>query len=163
MCSPLHVFTCGFNTTVLHHITIVKCVSGCPKIILDAGLVADVKLLYSGLQAHLTWTLSIYFLWAYMKMKVCGTTVGTGEELWRPIQQFSSEIKNTPRIFERLRVSFNAELSFVSANMDRILRNSYKKIKLKKLLVALLFLFFLCTTRWTQEVFKVWPWTLKLE
>jgi hypothetical protein len=36
------VFTVDFNTTVLHHIAVVKCVSGCPKIIRDSGLVAEV-------------------------------------------------------------------------------------------------------------------------
>jgi hypothetical protein len=39
MCPSMRVFACGFNTRVLHRITVVKCVGGCPKIILDAGMV----------------------------------------------------------------------------------------------------------------------------
>jgi hypothetical protein len=48
----------------------------------------------------------IFFLWKYFKIKVCVSTVGTREELWCQIHQFPSEIKNTPRIFKCLRVSF---------------------------------------------------------
>jgi hypothetical protein len=42
------MFTCGFNTTVLHHITAVKYISRRLRI------VADVKLQCPGLHAHLT-------------------------------------------------------------------------------------------------------------
>jgi hypothetical protein len=41
MCSSKHVFTCDLNTTVLHHIAVVKCINGCKKLILNAGSVAD--------------------------------------------------------------------------------------------------------------------------
>jgi hypothetical protein len=34
----VRVFARGFGSTVLHHITAAKCVSGCPKIILVAGV-----------------------------------------------------------------------------------------------------------------------------
>jgi hypothetical protein len=50
-----------FNPTVLHHITILKCVNGCPKIIVDAALDADLKLQFPGLHAHLTLMLAIVF------------------------------------------------------------------------------------------------------
>jgi hypothetical protein len=59
MCPLILVFVCSFNMTVLHHITVVKYVNCCLKIILDAGLVTDVKLQFPGLHAHLTWILSI--------------------------------------------------------------------------------------------------------
>jgi hypothetical protein len=36
------------------HYTVVKCVNGCLKIILHVGQVADVKLEFLGLHAHLT-------------------------------------------------------------------------------------------------------------
>jgi hypothetical protein len=45
----------AFNTTVLHHITVVKYISGCPKIILGFELIPDVKLQFPSLHAHLTW------------------------------------------------------------------------------------------------------------
>jgi hypothetical protein len=45
---------CGFNTTVLDCIANMKCVSGWPKIILDARMVAVVELQFLGLHAHLT-------------------------------------------------------------------------------------------------------------
>jgi hypothetical protein len=48
------VFTCGFNTTLFRCITVLKCVNDCSKIILGARLVADVKLQFPGLHAHLT-------------------------------------------------------------------------------------------------------------
>jgi hypothetical protein len=54
MCPSTCVFTCGFNTTTLHHVTIVERVSGCPEIVLDAGMVVGVKLKFSELHAHLT-------------------------------------------------------------------------------------------------------------
>jgi hypothetical protein len=57
--SILHFATCGFITTLIHHLSVVKCVSGCPIIILDSGLVAEVELQFPGLHAHLTWVLLI--------------------------------------------------------------------------------------------------------
>jgi hypothetical protein len=45
---------------VLHHIAVVKCVSGCPKIVMDTGLVVDMKLQFPGLHALLTLNLSIF-------------------------------------------------------------------------------------------------------
>jgi hypothetical protein len=40
--------TCGFRTALLHHVTVLKCANGCPKIILDA------KPQFPGLYAYLT-------------------------------------------------------------------------------------------------------------
>jgi hypothetical protein len=54
MCPSVCIFTSGFNTMVLHHIAVMKRVSGCPEIILDARLVMDRKLKFSGLHAYLT-------------------------------------------------------------------------------------------------------------
>jgi hypothetical protein len=102
------VFTRGFNTTLLRHIAITKCVNGCPKIIPDAGLVADVKLKFRHLYAHLTWIFSIFSpLWGYLKTKILVRPVDNTEETWRRIQEFVSEIKLTPGIFQRLRVYFS--------------------------------------------------------
>jgi hypothetical protein len=53
MCPSIRALHYGFNTAV-PHITVVKCAKGCPKVILDAGLVADMKLQFPGLHAHLT-------------------------------------------------------------------------------------------------------------
>lgn len=39
---------------VLHHITVVKFISDCSKIIVDAGLVMEVMLWFLGLHIHLT-------------------------------------------------------------------------------------------------------------
>jgi hypothetical protein len=50
----LSVFTSGFNTTLLQHTAVAKCVNGRPKIIPDVGLVAEVKLHFPGLHDHLT-------------------------------------------------------------------------------------------------------------
>jgi hypothetical protein len=47
-----------------------------------------------------------FFCGGYFKTKTYATTVSTREELWRQIQQFSSELKNRPGIFERLRLFF---------------------------------------------------------
>jgi hypothetical protein len=44
VCPVIRIFICAFNTTLLHYITFVKYLNGCSKIILDAGLVTDVKL-----------------------------------------------------------------------------------------------------------------------
>jgi hypothetical protein len=78
----IRVSSYGFNSTVLQHITIVN---GCPKVILDGGLVADVKLQIPGLHAHLTWILSNNF---------CGnSTDDTSEEMWYWINKFANEIR----------------------------------------------------------------------
>jgi hypothetical protein len=54
MCPSTFIYTCGFNMVVLHHIIVAKCVDGGSKIILDTGLVVDMKLQFPGLHAHLT-------------------------------------------------------------------------------------------------------------
>jgi hypothetical protein len=52
MCPSTSAFTCGFNSRTLQHITIAERVSGCPEIVLDAELVAEVKLQFSELHAQ---------------------------------------------------------------------------------------------------------------
>jgi hypothetical protein len=106
--TSIRVSTYGFNTKVLHHITVVKCVSWCPKIILDAGLVVNVMLEFPGQHAHLTSIFSSYFfLWGYLKTEVYASTVYTRLVLWRRIQHFASEIKNIhPESSKDLRVAF---------------------------------------------------------
>jgi hypothetical protein len=74
MCPSIHVFTCGFKMASLHHVTALKVISFCPKIILDAGLFMEVELRVLGLHTHLTRFLLI-FLWRYLKTKVCATTL----------------------------------------------------------------------------------------
>jgi hypothetical protein len=106
MCPSILVFTSSLNTAVLHRIKIVKWVNACPKIILDAGSVADAKRQSSGLLSHLTWISSPFL--SYLKTKVYASTVAIIETLWRRTQQFENEVNNTPRIFERLRVSFSS-------------------------------------------------------
>jgi hypothetical protein len=71
ICPSMRVFTCSFNTAVIHHIRIVKYVSGCPKVILDVGLVADVKFHFPGLHAHLTLILSIFFVGTFESQGIC--------------------------------------------------------------------------------------------
>jgi hypothetical protein len=61
------VFTCGFNTTVLHHITTMKCVNGCPKII----PVVDVKFKFPGLHVHLTLIISIFSVGIFENQGPC--------------------------------------------------------------------------------------------
>jgi hypothetical protein len=53
MHTSIRVFTYGFSPTAIHHVTVENCLNGCPKIILDAGLVAVVTLQFPGLHAHL--------------------------------------------------------------------------------------------------------------
>jgi hypothetical protein len=53
MCPSIHVYTCGFDMTLLLHVTVVKCVSGWPEIILGVELVTDMKLQHLGLHAHM--------------------------------------------------------------------------------------------------------------
>jgi hypothetical protein len=45
---------------VLHHNTVMKCVSGCLKIIRGAELVVDMKLQFPSLHSNLTWILSVF-------------------------------------------------------------------------------------------------------
>jgi hypothetical protein len=71
------------------------------------------KLQFRGLHAHLAWNLLEFMLWGCMKIKLFASTVYNREELWRLIQKFESEIRNTSGIFECFRISFSliAELS----------------------------------------------------
>jgi hypothetical protein len=66
--------------------------------------------------------------------------------MWRRIQQFASEVKKTPQSSNAGEFLFHAELSFVSLNIDSISRTSFKKVNLKRSLIAFLFVFFLHTT-----------------
>jgi hypothetical protein len=54
MCPSVRVFTCGFSTAVPQHIAVVRCISGCTKVILEAGLASDLRLQFPVLHAHLT-------------------------------------------------------------------------------------------------------------
>jgi hypothetical protein len=74
-------FIYGFSMMVLHHVTVVKCVNSCTKIILDAGLVVDMKLQFPA--RKLTQLIPLDFcLWGYLRAKYCVSTVDTREELW---------------------------------------------------------------------------------
>jgi hypothetical protein len=92
----MDVFTCRFKTLGLDPVAVAKGENGCPKIILDAGLVADSNFRFPGLHGHLTWILPI-----------CGRIVNTSGELCHRIQQFASERQNRRWIFEPFRVSFS--------------------------------------------------------
>jgi hypothetical protein len=164
MHQSIRLFTCGFNTTVLHHITAMKCVSG-PKTILDAGVVALVKLQFCGLHAHLTSIGLIsyfyFFVWGYLKTIVYASTVDTREEPWSHIQQLVIEKKNTSGIFERLRTYFHADLSYVSVHMEAVSSTSREKVKAKSLLISSSFVCFLHTHNPLN--FGMRPWKMKLE
>jgi hypothetical protein len=66
---------------VFYHITGVKCVKGCLKITLEAGVVVDVMLQFPGLYTCLTSIVSIVFMWTYLKTKVYASTTDPREEL----------------------------------------------------------------------------------
>jgi hypothetical protein len=68
---------CSFNAIVFHHVMVMKCNSGCLKIILDSGVVVR-KLQFLAVLAHLTWILSAGIL----KTKFYASTVDTKAELW---------------------------------------------------------------------------------
>jgi hypothetical protein len=94
MCIETRVLTFSFSTTVLQHITAMKCVNGCPKIIVDAGLVADVKF------SFLTYTLTLLesshsFLWGYLKSKACASTVDSEANCGADFNSSQVEAKNT--------------------------------------------------------------------
>lgn len=78
----MHLRT-SLNVTVLLHGTLVVC--ECPEIILDVALVADVKIQFPGLHAHLTSVVSS-FLSRYKGTTVYANTIDTTEELWLRIQ-----------------------------------------------------------------------------
>jgi hypothetical protein len=132
------VIACGFNTIVLHHIMVMKCVNSCPKIALNAGLIDDMKLQFPGLHIH--WLESSqFFLWEYFTTKVSDSTVDS-RELCHWIEQIASGVKNTPGIFE-CQFLFHAELGCVSVKMLTILSNSCMRVKIKTLLIALFICF----------------------
>jgi hypothetical protein len=51
-----------------------------------------------------------FFLWGYLKTTICASAFDTREELWPRIRQFGTEIKNTPEIFQRVRVYFSSRV-----------------------------------------------------
>jgi hypothetical protein len=128
MCLSDPVFACGFNPTVLRRITIVKCISGSRA----------ARNLWWTLHWTRTWSSSFLactitwlecsrfcFLWGIWEAR--STSVWPILHL---IQQFASEIKNTPGIFESLWVYFRPELSSVPVNMEAISSTSSKQIKI---------------------------------
>jgi hypothetical protein len=147
MCPSVLVFKCGFNSTVLHHVTAVKCVNGCPKIILRFNWSRRWSSCF--LACELTWLSPLVFpVGIFDNQGLYASTVDNREELWRRIQQFASEIKNTPGIFERLRVYFFTQSWAVCPfNMKAVSSISCKKVKIKRLLIALLFISLLYATR----------------
>lgn len=106
MCPSIYIFAYAFDMKVLHHITVMKCVSVCPKIILGAGLVVDVKLYLPGLHAHLIWTLLIFPVGIFENRSPYHYS-HSREELCYWIQQVLSEIKTTSSIFGCLQLSFS--------------------------------------------------------
>jgi hypothetical protein len=66
-------------------------------------------------------------------------TVCTREELWRWIQQFTNEMKNTSWIFERLRLLFHT-FELCVREMEATLSISCKEAKMKTLLISLFFI-----------------------
>lgn len=65
---------------VFYHVTGVKCVKGCLKIILEAGLLVEVKLQFPGLYTHITSIILTVFMWGYLKTKVYTSIIDTREE-----------------------------------------------------------------------------------
>jgi hypothetical protein len=122
MCLSILIFTFGANTTVLRHITVVKCVQGSPTIILDAWLPAGVKVEFLAYTFNCL-QCSQYILWEYLKTIVCAHRINTKAKLWFRIQ-LENETKKTPKILEPLRVIFNVELYWVSVN-TRVIKNTY--------------------------------------
>lgn len=121
--------TCGSHMTVLHHITVVKCLNSCQKTILD------------WLQTWNSSSLACMFTWFGSSQFICGDIL----KYWQrdcEIELNNFKVKYTLGIFICWQVSFFfflfAEVSCLSKN---ILRTSCKKIKIKRLLMAAFFLF----------------------
>jgi hypothetical protein len=100
-----------------------------------------------GLHAYLTWILSTFVLWECLKTEVCATTVVNREELWRLIQHLASEIKKTAEPSRACELLFHRQLICVSMNTETISSTSCWKGKMKWLLIVILFVFLLYTTR----------------
>jgi hypothetical protein len=101
-CLSTYVFTFGFNTTVLQHFIIVKCVNGSPQIILEAGLVTNMTLVVSWPARSPDLNPLDFIVCGYLKTKVYTTTVDTREEPWRRIQRLVSEVNNAHASWESL-------------------------------------------------------------
>jgi hypothetical protein len=132
------VFACDFNETVTRRITAVKCIIGCPKIILTLGWSRTWPLRSPDLNPLET------FLWGDFKTEICVITVGTKEELRFRIQQFSSGIKSTSKIFELLPVSFSRRGEYYDEHGGRFEHILYEN-KTKEVINSS-FVFFLYTT-----------------
>jgi hypothetical protein len=122
--------TCGFDTNVLHHITVVKCINDYPKIILDAGWSQPWSSFLS-LHAHLTWIRSVFSLWVFKNQFLCQHS---------KIQQYASDAKNTLATFGRLRISLS-RMSCVPVNTEAISSTSCKEVKVWRILIGFSFIF----------------------
>jgi hypothetical protein len=157
ICPSTHVFTCGFNTTVLHHITAIKYVNGCPKII----PVVDVKFKFPGLHVHPTLILSFFFSVRIFKNQ------GPCQYNWyhRGAVASNSTIYKWNKDYTRNRCTlasfFLTQNSVVFVNMGANSNNFCKKIKIARLLTALLFVLFLYTVHYTYQVLwrDHWSWS----
>lgn len=111
----------SFNTTVLRHVTVTKCNNGCPKIILDAGLVKG-ALQFPGQHPHRSWNLLI-FSFVYFTLKVSPSKVNIREKPRRIIQQFVPEINN-----KHSECSYTCEFIFFTERWPRCVSLSMKAI-----------------------------------
>jgi hypothetical protein len=118
MWPSVHIFTCGFNMMVLHHITDMKCITDCLKSIPDARMVMDVKLQFPGLDSYMN---TLAFLCA---------------DLWKPrhmplwlTKECRSGVQFKYRkleIFNVCKFIFHAVLSCAFVNMEVVSNTSSK-------------------------------------
>jgi hypothetical protein len=141
MCPLVRVYTNGFSTAVLHRVISLKCVNGCPTIILNAWLPADMKLWFRG-PARSPDFLIRYFVWGYLKPIFCAITVNTRGKLQNG-SQFTCETKEYTRNLRMFAFLFHAEPRSVSVNVEAIPSMSCRIVKIKRLLITHLFVFFL--------------------
>jgi hypothetical protein len=104
-------------------------------------------------------SVSYIFLWIYSKINEANK-IADREELWHRIQQFASELRNTPGAFEYLRVYFSCKAEFISVIMEDILITSCKKVKIKRLLIFLSLAYFLYKICYFR---KVWSVAMKVQ
>jgi hypothetical protein len=127
MCPSLCAFACGFNTSVRHQSTLLKCVNGCLKTTPDAGLVVEVKLQSRGQHAHLTWILSIVSVEIFENRCLChySRCCKQSMESNSTICRWGKEYTRNLGTFE----SFSSTQSWlVSMNMKAISNTSCKRV-----------------------------------
>lgn len=138
MCTKICISLCDLCTTVLRHITVVKCDNDCQNL--------SWILMSHWHEALVSWPanspnlnpLTFLFLQGYLKTNIYSNGQSQrGTVPWNSTT--AGDIEDTPRIYQQLQASSSSCWTAYSWNMKAISSTASKKVKIKGLLITLVF------------------------